>query len=75
MKILAEIHRAKDINIQGKTICRTAVRAVIQRGRSLLMVYSANVGDYKLPGGGVDAGESHEQALTRELREECGAQL
>lgn len=39
------------------------------------MVYSANVGDYKFPGGGVDEGETHSQALARELREECGASL
>jgi 8-oxo-dGTP pyrophosphatase MutT (NUDIX family) len=51
------------------------VRAVILRGRDLLMVYSSAVGDYKFPGGGVDDGESHEQALSREIREECGARL
>jgi len=75
VKILTEIHRAEGINISGKTVHRTAVRAVILRGLDLLMVYSANVGDYKFPGGGVDEGESHEQALARELREECGASL
>ena len=75
VKILAEIYRHPGINTQGKTIYRTAVRAVILRGRDLLMVYSSNVGDYKCPGGGVDLGESHEQALARELREECGASL
>jgi 8-oxo-dGTP diphosphatase len=75
MKILIEIHRTEGINVNGKTVHRTAVRAVIQRGHELLMVHSANVGDYKFPGGGVDNGESHEQALARELREECGASL
>ena len=75
MEILTEIHRKKGINVNGKTIHRTAVRAVILRARELLMVYSSNVGDYKCPGGGVDLGESHEQALARELREECGASL
>jgi len=75
MKILTEIHRTEGINISGKTVHRTAVRAVIQRGRDLLMVYSANVGDYKFPGGGMDEGETHEQALARELSEECGASL
>jgi len=75
MQILTEIHRAEGINISGKTVHRTAVRAVIQRGRDLLMVYSTKVGDYKFPGGGVDLGETHEQALARELREECGASL
>jgi len=75
MQILTEIHRAEGINISGRTVHRTAVRAVIPRGRELLMVYSSNVGDYKFPGGGVDEGETHEQALARELREECGASL
>jgi 8-oxo-dGTP diphosphatase len=75
MQVLAEIHRASGINTQGRTIQRIAVRAVIFRGRELLMVYSANVGDYKFPGGGVDMGETHEQALARELLEECGASL
>ena len=75
MKILTEIHRSSGINTAGKTVHRTAVRAVILRGRDLLMVYSSNAGDYKFPGGGLDVGESHEQALARELREECGASL
>lgn len=30
---------------------------------------------YKFPGGGVDEGESHAQALAREIQEECGAVL
>lgn len=75
MKILAEIHRRPAINIHGKAIYRTAVRGVILRGRELLMVHSSAVGDYKFPGGGVDAGETHAQALRREVREECGASL
>jgi 8-oxo-dGTP diphosphatase len=75
MNILTEIHRSNGININGKTIHRTAVRAVILRGHELLMAYSANVGDYKFPGGGMEEGESHKQALARELLEECGASL
>lgn len=72
---LATLHRADGINIHGRTIHRTAVRAVIQRGENLLMIFSANVGDYKFPGGGIQAGETHEQSLRREVREECGAEL
>jgi len=75
VKILTEIHRNKGLNVNGKTVHRTAVRAIILHGRELLMVFSSAVGDYKFPGGGVDNGESHEQALARELREECGASL
>lgn len=75
MQILTDIYRAAGVNIYGKTSQRIAVRAVILRGRELLMVYSANVGDYKFPGGGVNVGETHAQALARELLEECGASL
>lgn len=75
MKILTEIFRTEGINLNGKTTHRTAVRAVILRGLKLLMVYSANVGDYKFPGGGVDVDETLEHALARELLEECGATL
>ena len=69
MQILAEIHHAEGINIEGKTVHRNAVRAVILRGQELLMIYSANVGDYKFPGGGVNKGETHKQALVREVKE------
>ena len=75
MQVLTEIQRASGINTQGRIIQRIAVRAVIFRGRELLMVYSANVGDYKFPGGGVNVDETHAQALARELLEECGASL
>ena len=72
MKILTEIHRRAGINLKGKTIYRTAVRGVILRGKKLLMIHSASVGDYKFPGGGVDEGETRAQALRREIQEECG---
>lgn len=72
MNILTEIHRSPGINVRGKTIYRIAVRGVILRDRNLLMIYSANVGDYKFPGGGVSQGETHAQALAREIQEECG---
>ncbi|HRQ23706.1 MAG TPA: NUDIX domain-containing protein [Anaerolineales bacterium] len=75
MKILTEIYRTEGLDVSGITIHRTAVRAVILRGPKLFMVHSTNVGDYKFPGGGVDAGETHEHALSRELLEECGATL
>lgn len=75
MNILTEIHRSDGVNINGKVVHRTAVRAVVLRGRELLMVFSSNVGDYKFPGGGVDVAETHEHALARELLEECGATL
>ncbi|TDO60984.1 NUDIX domain-containing protein [Kribbella sp. VKM Ac-2571] len=55
----------------GRTITRTAARGVLIRGPELLLLSSRH-GDYKFPGGGLEPGESFEQALHREFREECG---
>jgi double-stranded uracil-DNA glycosylase len=56
---------------------RAAVRALVidDDDRILLVQYRRPVGDetwWGTPGGGVDPGESDEQALARELREEIG---
>lgn len=56
---------------------RTAARALVldDDGRTLLVQYRRPVGDdtwWGTPGGGVDPGESDEEALARELREEIG---
>ena len=75
MNILTEIHRSPGVNIEGRTIYRTAVRGVILRGKDILMIYSSKAGDYKFPGGGVKRGETHAQALCREIEEECGMSL
>ncbi len=72
MNVLTEIYRSPGVNIKGRTIYRTAVRGVTLRGRDILMIYSSKVGDYKFPGGGVKEGETHAQALCREMQEESG---
>lgn len=52
---------------------REAIRAVIVNTNNdeLLMVKSIK-GDYKFPGGGVKSGETHEETIIREVREETG---
>lgn len=72
MNIIAEIHRSPGVNVMGKTVYRTAVKGVILRGSTLLMVHSSKVGIYDFPGGGLQEGETHAQGLYREIREECG---
>lgn len=75
MKILAEIFRDQALDLHAKTDRREAVRAVVIRDRSLLMVHSPVNGDYKFPGGGVGKNEKHRYALKREVQEECGMNL
>lgn len=51
---------------------RPSVRAIIRRGDKLAMVHSLKYDYYKTPGGGLETGESDEQALIREVMEETG---
>ena len=69
------ILRAKNQTRHHFPFIRAAVRAIAPVNQQLLMVYSSEVGDYKFPGGGVKAGETHQQALNRELQEETGRNL
>ena len=56
----------------GSELHRLAVRALVRRTGQLLLVESSD-GDLALPGGGVERGESLEEALRREVLEETGA--
>ncbi len=75
MKLLKEIVHNRNLNIEGNTIYREAVRAIIVKKNKILMIYSRNNGDYKFPGGGGDSNETYEEALRREVKEEAGASI
>lgn len=60
--------------VPGATwVVRTSVYALIEDGGRVALVRTPR-GVY-LPGGGLEAGESAEQALRRELLEECGLEV
>ena len=52
---------------------RKSARVILENDAgAIALQYLQNYGFYKLPGGGVDAGETIEQALVREVQEEVG---
>ena len=74
MRLLFEID-TKDYDPNGKAFVRPSVRGIIIRHGRVAMVHSLKYDYYKFPGGGIEAGESMEQALMREVAEESGLQV
>jgi 8-oxo-dGTP pyrophosphatase MutT (NUDIX family) len=56
----------------GSIIFRHAVRAIILNDDKLLMAHLEKTDEYKFPGGGKEEGETVDEALIREVREEVG---
>lgn len=61
----------KDYREGGGVFKRTAARGIIKRGNKYLLIHS-KYGDCKFPGGGAEEGETPEQTLVREVKEETG---
>lgn len=60
---------------EAKSWNREAARAVLENSNGkIALMYSEKWDYYKLPGGGIDDGETREKALKREILEEVGVQ-
>lgn len=51
---------------------REASRGIVVKGNKVALLHKANKNEYKLPGGGLDAGEKPEEGFIREVMEETG---
>ena len=54
---------------------RPSVRGIISRDGKIAMVHSLKYDYYKFPGGGMEPGETQQDTLIRETREETGLQV
>jgi ADP-ribose pyrophosphatase YjhB (NUDIX family) len=58
-----------------KACFRVSCFAAIERAGRVLLARRRDIGWWNLPGGGVEHGETVDEALRRELREEIGAEV
>lgn len=71
MRLLFEMD-TKDYDKNGKAFVRPSVRSIIIRDGKIGMVHSLKYDYYKFPGGGIECGESKQDALICETLEEAG---
>ncbi len=74
MRILFEIDY-KNYDVNGTVGKRPSARGIIIKDDKLAMVYSRKYDYYKFPGGGIEANETNEEALIREVKEEVGLEV
>ena len=62
----------KNYKENGTVGRRPSVRGIIVRDGKVAMMHSRKYDYYKLPGGGMERGETYEETLIREVKEESG---
>ena len=71
MKELFRMDR-QNYNPEGKVYRRPSARAIILKDGKVLLNHVSKYDCYEFPGGGIEAGETPERAVVREVAEETG---
>lgn len=71
MRVLG-INDKKDYEPQSKEVTRVSARCIVIEDGKIYLSHSRKFNFYKLPGGGVDRGETKKDSAMREAREEAG---
>ena len=61
----------EDVELNNPKV-RYASRGIIRNSGKIAIFYKENKNEYKLPGGGMDEGETPEECFIREVKEETG---
>lgn len=71
MRLLFEMD-GKNYDLTGKPYIRPSARCINIKDGKIAMVHSTMYDYYKFPGGGIEEGETREEAVIRETLEEAG---
>ena len=74
MKLLFEVD-TKDYDEKAERTYRRSACGIVVRGKTIALCYVDKHRAYVIPGGGIEPGESMEQAVVRELHEETGLRI
>ena len=75
MELLKTIEYPDEKGDVSKYRKRHASRAIVIKDDKIALLFVSKIGYYKLPGGGIKKGESIEEALHREVKEETGCEI